>query len=265
LLVPIYNELGSFSSSDSPLNTRQMLSKLFKVATLCVLGLIGIVGLLFYQQTVEKDRKLKELAAEVEAKKVVISRIGAERRVADLIVTKQTPGAGHDGHPSTEVLFQEYDRDGRALAPRFYTVGHDVVHVSGLVIKFEQSFVEEGEDLRGRSILLFDKIYGDHEGRENGQSLDKPGLPPTVYNDPNPRAEKFERELWGRFWQMANDASQRKSAGVDVAYGQSVFLQFKPGKRYTVRLQNNGGPLLEESDLPADIRAAMIRRATGGV
>lgn len=240
-----------------------MINKLFKVATLCVMGLIGVVGLLFYQQTVEKDRQIKELAAEVEAKKIVISRLGDERRVADLIVTQQTPGAGHDGHPSTEVLFQEYDRTGRALPPRFFTVKHDVVHVSGLVIKFEQSYVEAGEDLRGKSILLFDKIYGDHEGREVGQSLDTPGVPPQVYDDPNPRAEKFERELWGKFWQLANDSSLRKSQGVDVAYGQSVFLQFKPGKRYTVRLQNNGGPLLEESDLPADIRAAMIRKARG--
>ncbi|MFT3785312.1 MAG: hypothetical protein QM770_03990 [Tepidisphaeraceae bacterium] len=242
-----------------------MLNKLFKVATLCVLALIGTVGLMFYRMQTEKDRQIKEQAIKIEQQKLVIDRLGADRRVADLIVTKQTPG-GVGSRPTTEVLFQEYDRDGKPLAPRFFTVDNDVIHVSGLVIKFEQKYVEEGTDLRGRSILLFDKIYGDHEGRDHGQPLDKPGQAPRIYQTAytSPDVQKFEQDLWGKFWTMTNDESLRKSLGVDVAFGQSVFTKFLPGKRYTVRLQNNGAAILEEGDLPPEIGAALQRKALGG-
>src|SRR5690606_41553723 len=50
--------------------------------------------------------------------------------------------------------------DGRTQSPRRITVRGDHVYIDALVIKFDQSFLKAGDELRGQSIALFDKIFG---------------------------------------------------------------------------------------------------------
>jgi hypothetical protein len=233
------------------------INKAFKVATLGVLGLVGVAGILLYKVQTDHQRSLAERDAKIEAQRQIIGRLGAETRVADIVVTQQERKA--DGKLHTELLFQEYDRSGKELPPRLVNVVGDVIHVDSKVIKFNQSYVEAGEDLRGKSILLFHKIYGDQTAPADGVMLDAPGKTPLIYRSVDPRVAEFETKLWDNFWTLMTDAAAREKAGVDVAMGDGKWGIFQPDMQYRITIQANGAPILRSSPLPSEIREALKR------
>ena len=132
------------------------------------------------------------------------------------------------------------------------------VHVDAKVVAFDNDFVREGDPLRGRAILLWDKIYGSAVAPEEGQPLDPVGQPPRLYdgaaegaaarNDDAARAE-FEADLWADFWRLAGDADYAESKGVRVAQGQGLYGIFSPDKVYELSLGNDGRPSLYARDM----------------
>ena len=74
-----------------------------------------------------------------------------------------------------------------------------------MVIKFDRDFVDENDPLRGHSIALFTKIYGDKQRPRRRETIDAPGKIPDVYRGADPRRREFEQELWNNFWKLAED------------------------------------------------------------
>jgi hypothetical protein len=75
--------------------------------------------------------------------------------------------------------------DGKQLPPRFFTIKGNVAHIDAMVIKFEQDFIKKGDPLRGHSLVLFHRLYGDYQAPVEGFMIDMPGKPPEVYRIPN--------------------------------------------------------------------------------
>lgn len=197
------------------------------------------------------------LVAERAALETVVERLSAERRVAEVLVTDQSTVGGA---LQTDLLFVEYARDGRPLPPKRFTVTGDVVHVAALVVKFDRAFVRAGDGLRGRSVALFTRLYGEHQSPADGFPIDPPGEVPAAYSgdgrasDP---AAAFERSLWRDFWRLADDPAFARSKGVRVAHGQSVFGMFRPGRLYTLALEHDGGLSLASEPLRGIYQEAM--------
>jgi len=143
----------------------------------------------------------------------------------------------------TTLMFVEYGTDGKQLPPRYFTIKGNVAHIDSLVIKFEADFVKKGDPLRGHSLVLFHRLYGDYQAPVEGYMIDEPGRPPEVYRCPtnSPEAAAFESELWQNFWKLADDEQYRKEKGVRVAMGESPWTRFYPDKVYTLTLQADGG------------------------
>lgn len=51
----------------------------------------------------------------------------------------------------------------------------------------------------------------------------------------------FEREIWGDFWTIANDAERAEELGIRAAHGEVVYNKVQPGKRYKLELRSSGG------------------------
>src|SRR5207237_1069673 len=82
-----------------------------------------------------------------------------------------------------------------------------------LVVKFEDDFVTAGDALKGKALLLFRRIFSDRRRPAEGEVLDREGQIPQSYAaERAPTA--FERELWARFWELANDPGEAKKRGV---------------------------------------------------
>jgi hypothetical protein len=231
-----------------------MLRTVAKLVSLGALVVAGAAVLFLYQDhTGERARRI-EAERKTEELKQVVQRLGAERRVADVIVTDQTRSAAGT---KTTLLFVEYARDGASLPAKRFTVEGDVAYVDAMVIKFDGKFVEQNDPLRGRSIALFTRLYGEHQPPEKGFRIDEPGRIPDVYRGPDPFVMDFERELWANFWKLADDESYRKAMGVRVAQGEAVWTKFRPDRLYTLTLESNGGLNITSSPLKGIYREAL--------
>ena len=221
----------------------------------------GAVGVAWYQRHTALDREMAGLRDQNQSLHDAIDRLTAERRVAQLLVTDRR--VGPDGVPRFTVLMQEYDHRGTPLPPaRFELVGGEA-HLDATVIRFDDERIEQNDPLRGHSIALFTRIYGDHQRPVDGAVVDGPARIGELDRGADPRVTAFERDLWARFWHLADDPAYRRAAGVTAAFGQGVWFPADPGNLFTVTTQADGGLTLTSEPVQGIYRDALRRPPPG--
>jgi hypothetical protein len=209
-----------------------------KILLLSVLVVAGSVGIYLYRDHFSASRDIRRLEEEKKELQQIVQRLSAESRRADVLVTDQKT---IDGVLNTTLLFVEYDRNEVALPAKRFTVKGDFIHIDAMVIKFERGFIEENDPLRGHSIALFTKIYGDAERPADAAMIDPPNEIPGIYRDADPRVSEFEMQLWKNFWKLAEDPKLRAERGVRIANGQGVWGPFEINRLYTLTIESDGG------------------------
>ena len=191
----------------------------------------------------------RRLQVERQTLQKVVARLTGERRVAHLLVTEQTRHP--DGSVAQTVIkFQELGPDNEPLEVREFHVQGDVIYFDGLVIKFEESVEATDDMLRGKSLVLFRRVFGESQAPENGFPIDPLREIPDVYradDDPTP----IERDIWLRFWDYATDPAAAAEVGVRVAQGEAVYSRFRKGQFWVLTLENDGGLNLVRREIPA--------------
>src|SRR5687768_15216304 len=155
-----------------------MLRSLARIIGLSCMIVAGSVALYVYQDRFSARHQIARLQEEKQVLQEVVQRLSDEKRVADVLVTDQQVV---NGVPRTTLLFVEYDKSGQPLPAKSFEVVGKQAHVDALVIKFDRHFVGEGDPLRGHSIALFQKLYGDHENPADAKRIDEPGKIPDIY------------------------------------------------------------------------------------
>jgi hypothetical protein len=207
------------------------------------------------KEKAERLAKNAELAAQRRQLEEVVQRLNVERRVAIIDVLQQ------HSDPVGKVLqtvirFTELNRDGEPIAPQVFGVAGEMPHFDALVIKFEKDFVAQGDALRGHSLALFRRVYGDSQAPDSGYWLGKRGDVPDIYRV-NPTPSEFERRLWMSFWDYATDPEKARGAGVRVAQGEAVYAPMRPGEQWTLTLDADGGLNLMKQD-PASLANPVV-------
>jgi hypothetical protein len=205
------------------------------------------------QQLESERQKLQEQKKQLQA---VVERLSDEKRVAEVLVTDQSPV---HGVLRTTLLFVEYARDGTPLPKKTFTIDGNVAHIDAMVIKFDRDFVAQNDPLRGHSIALFRRLFSESQSPEKSFPIDEPGQIPDVYRGAANPADQlaFERELWQNFWRLAEDKDYRTAKGVRVANGQGVWGPFSRDKLYTLTLDADGGLNLTSEPLKGIYREAL--------
>lgn len=235
-----------------------MFKGLGTIVSLCVLIAVGSVGLYVYRDHFSAQRKIDQLTEDKKVLETVVERLSTENRVAEVIVeTQQTiSGVLH-----TTLLFAEYARDGRELPLKRLTVKGKTAHIDALVIKFERDFVKANDPLRGKSIALFYRVFGDQEKPADGPKIDEPGRIPEIYRGVDPRVSDFEKKLWTDFWKLVEDDKYRQEMGVRVAQGESPWGPLSPDRLYTLSIDADGGLNIRSEPLKGIYREALQRKA----
>lgn len=236
-----------------------MLSSVSKILSMVALIAIGGIGLFIFRDHFSAQMQLKQQEKKIKEQEAVIDRLTTENRVAEVIVTDQRVVYGIT---ETTLLFVEYTRDGRELLPKVLKVKGKVAHVNALVIKFDNDYVKESDKLRGKSIALFYRVFGDQEKPADAPRIDEPGRIPDAYRGADPQVSEFEQRLWGKFWQLVDDENLRKEEGVRVAQGEGPWGPFEVGKLYTITLDTNGG-LNIRSETPKGVYREVLQRRAG--
>ena len=190
------------------------------------------------RQLAERDAQISELTARNQALEAAVRLLRHTERRARLVVLDQAPGP--EGHPRTRVRFTELDSQGDPVGePREMTLEGDEVYVDTLVVKFEDDFVTAGDALKGKALLLFRRIFSDRRRPAEGEVLDREGQIPQSYAaERAPTA--FERELWARFWELANDSGEAKKRGVRALHGEAVSTRLRKDRVYSITLRSTG-------------------------
>ena len=219
---------------------------------------VAACAAMYAAYTVQHAFREKEL--EIARLAEVVKRLEAETRRAQVIVTKQ--GMNPDtGRLETTIKFMETGPGGDPLPPRYFTMEGDVIYFDALVIRFARDYVERGDALRGKSICLFRRVFGENQAPEDGFPVDRAagadGIPDVYRVNPEPTA--FERELWQSFWRYAEDPAAAREKGIRVIQGEAVYTRFIPGNLYTLTLDHGGGICIKVEPIPAILRDELIR------
>ncbi len=200
------------------------------------------------QWIAERDERIRSLVADIaerderiEKLELSVGLLKVDHRLARIEVLAQGASDQEPERIRTVVRFTELGPDGKALAPgRELAVEGELVYVESLVVKFDDSYVEQGDRLRGTSICLFRRLFGENQKPVDGVLLDAVGLQPQVYGDtegPSP----LHRAIWERFWDYANDLEFAATLGVRALHGEAPFIEARLGQSYLVELRASGG------------------------
>jgi hypothetical protein len=201
------------------------------------------------QQVAELTAELKAKQREIVRLETALRLLKVDHRVAQIDVLSQQ-GSEKDKTLVTSFQFVEVDDKGHPLtAPRLLTVKGDMAYVEYWVVKFGDESVEAGDPLRGTSICLFRRIFGELQNPADGYVLDAVGSRPAGYHDGR-EASVFEKEIWAQFWAIANDPAKAQEKGIRTAHGEAPNQKLVPGKRYKVLLRASGGLSFHPEDLP---------------
>lgn len=178
-------------------------------------------------EVAERDRRIEALQAALRLLKV-------DHRLARIAVLEQD-------QDTTTLEFQEVGPDRRPLgSAKTFQLRGKVAYVDALVIKFDDAGVETGDPLRGTSVCLFRRLFGEFQQPSEGFALDAVGVRPIPYSVEG-AVTPFEAELWQRFWDYANDPALARQHGVRAVHGEAPYMELRPGMQYTVELRASGG------------------------
>jgi hypothetical protein len=215
---------------------------------------LAVVGSMLLRHFGEKDRVIaeqKRIIAELERK---LDRVWADELVADLRVDRVDVDPATN-KPRMFLTFIQYKPGTEEpMFRRSMVLPGEEVYVDALVVQFERKFVEDGDGLKGKSMLLFRRAFGDQQQPVEGVPLfrgagDSP-IPEAVQVDAAPG--EYERQLWARFWNLANDPKAAAAEGVRVAQGEAPHVRVVQGQVYQLRLRAAGG-LEMKPRLPAAV------------
>lgn len=196
----------------------------------------------------ERETRIQELGEDVAERDMKIEQLGiamqllkVSSRVAKLEVLSQGATAEDPERVRTTLRFTELGPDGEPVGPeRDLVVESRKVYIETLVVKFQDSYVEQGDALRGTSLCLFRRVFGENERPNQGQPIDAVGQQPGVYTG-DELPDPLHGQIWERFWDYANDPDLAAELGIRAIHGEAPFIEARPGKSYWVDLRASDG------------------------
>lgn len=210
----------------------------------------------------ELEAALAESRERVATLEAMVERLTRTRRLAQIVVSRQEPNED-TGRLETELLMLELDDQGDPIGRQYFLIPGSVAFFDGLVIKFDPESVAAGRPFRGHSVALLRRVYSEELSPREGIEIDKEGTIPFGYRTEIEPSE-FERNLWDRFWEIADQPALASELGVRVAQGEAVYKSVRPGVLYELTIDAAGGLNLETRALPEAVAEILTSDATSG-
>lgn len=217
--------------------------------------ILGFWSYIFYERTTEHDRALQvrderiaELTSTVEAQTAEIQRREVARqlmrlnhRIARIEVLEQAEVPGKAGTYETTVLFTELHPNGAPIGEgQTITIEGRQLYIDTHVVKFEDDFVEQGDELRGTSVCLFQRLFSDTVAPKDGVPLDAAKTHPLPFQG-DQLPDPVYAELFERIWDYANNPDEAAKLGVRAIHGDAPSIEARPGRTYQVELRQSDG------------------------
>lgn len=185
----------------------------------------------------EKRKEIEKLQARLQLLKI-------DTRLARLDVVSLVEGS-EGKPPAAKVRFTELSPAGEPLSTgKEFDFDSDVIYIDNWIVQFDDKFVEAADIDKGTSLCLFRRIFSDQQKPNDGYSLDEIGMRPQAYSRGGELSE-FEKEIWQKFWDFANDKAKAEEMGIRAANGEAVSIKIRPNMSYMLQLRASGGLSIE--------------------
>src|SRR5688572_24697518 len=224
------------------------------VGAVLAVALLAAGGYAYWRITA-KDRLIAEQKRLIGVLEQKLDRAWATELVGDLRVNAVS---ADPAKPEMNVTFFQYQPGTETPElERTMTLPGTEVYIDALVVTFDRKLVEAGDGLKGKSMLLFRRAFGDLQKPSEGVPLFRREgelpIPEMAQVDAQP--SQFERDLWARFWDYANDPRRAEEMGIRIAQGEAPHVKVVPGQVYKLTLRASGG-LEIQPRLPAAVTGA---------
>ncbi len=249
---------------------REVNNAVRNAALLGITGILGAAGFVTYSKVTDGERKLisaqQELAeanhqvqdlkqsleqkvAEIDRLETSLKLLKVDQRLARVDIIDVVKSEDSDV-PTTTIQFTELGPDDTPIAePRQFKLKGDTIYIDNWVVKFDDKYIEAADLIRGTSITLFRRVFGDKEQPAEGQLLEDVGNRPSAYARGGEPSD-FEEEIWKDFWNIANNPELAAAKGIRAAHGEAVSVKAEKGKRYTIKLRASDGLTLVAESKP---------------
>ena len=225
---------------------RNPLSNLISLFTLGVILFFSYQAYQIYNKYVLENKVLKE----------IVARLEADSRIAQALVTEVTTDAA-SGRPLTTIKFLEYDTNGQPLAAKYFTFTGNIIQFQSLVVRFDDSYIQHGDKLRGKSAYVFWKVFMLDGANTQEREINKFNEIPEGYKIEGPMSS-FEKEFWEDFWKIALDPKLARTKGIKNAQIEAPGTKFIPGVLYTLKIEHDGGIRIDASEIPPILKGEKI-------
>ena len=244
--------------SDLMNNVKTINSAVRTVMAIAVVGILGFGTWYGYTNYIKPSAEAKAALAdlkELQTEFDVLSRrndrletslklLKSDRRMANLtILEKQIDNDGR----SWRVQFKEVNAQNEAIGPaKEFSLRGERIYIDGWVVKFDDKYIEEADELRAASLFVFKSIYGSDQSPADGSPLDEQsaedGIPDGYRSD---KQRDFEKQIWGDFWTVCNDKGKQEELGVRASHGVAVSIDPVEGKTYRMDIRSGGDVSIE--------------------
>ena len=253
------------STQPSTHTPKQSLPYRLLLGAMLVAGAAGGGAYAVNQVFLAPRRKLEVRVAELDKEnnrlKTYLKLLEFTERRAQLEVISQIKTG--DGETFNRLRFTELDPQGGVIGEqRVVEIVGDEVYIDTLVIKFEDHFIEQGDPLRGKALLVFRRIFTNRVKPDDGYDIDRNGVAPALYAA-RTAPTAFEKNLWTRFWEVANNEELAKRSGVKAIHGQAISGRLLPNRIYTLLMRATGEVILTPPKEPPPGETPTPARAGG--
>lgn len=223
-----------------------MIKKIKIFCLFCIVVLTAGFVYIFIYNFVSESKVLKQ----------VVSRLQAESRIAEVLVTKIKYDE-ESGNIFTTIKFLEYDVNQKPLNPKYFTFPGNIIQFQSLVIRFDDNYIKVNDKLKGKSIFLFWKVFMLDGLNTQEYEISKINQIPEGYKIEGAK-NSFEKKLWENFWKYALNPKTSKIQGIKNVQIEAPGTMFVPGMLYRLKIEHDGGIRIETMSLPDILKGEVI-------
>lgn len=192
------------------------------------------------KEIARQQKQIGQQAQQIKKLDTALQLLKVDQRVAEIEVLDQT--RNNRGEVATSrIRFTEVNQEGQAIGqPKTFEIEGDVVWIDTWVATFQDKYVESGDPLRGASICLLKKIFGENQAPVDGYPLDEDGGRPLAYAQGGGMSD-LEADIWANFWEYANNPDKAEKAGLRTVHGDGPHIKVREGMLYKLQLRSSGG------------------------
>lgn len=218
-------------------------------------AILAFWSYVYYENSTEHAKEIAQRDARIatlEGENAVLDRevarlevanrfLRLDHRVARIEVIDQSPIEGEDGAVETTIVFTEIDPEGEAMGQgETMVIRGKQLYIDSMVVKFDDSFIEAGDALRGTSVAVFKRLFSDAVAPEAGIPIDSKNKHPLPFRGDD-LPDPMYADLFERIWDYANDPEAAAELGVRAIQGEAPSIEARPGKIYRIELRQSGG------------------------